>query len=321
MITATAPARVDLAGGTLDIWPLCHLLERPGLTVNCAIDRRARAEVGARTDGLVVVESVDRNERVSLPANALRHDRLGIGTRLAAALAPGRALDIRLESRVPPGSGLGGSSALSVALATALAAFVGEDLAGGPLREFVQTIETRLLGVPTGYQDYYPAIVGGVNAIEATERGVAVTPIPGAADLLARHLVVLDTGIEHASGMNNWEVVRRFLDGDAATRRNLNRVNECSYAMRDALAAGDLAATVEALDAEWRARRALAPVVSNARIEQCIADARRKGALAAKICGAGGGGCLALLVEDAGGFPGGLPFRPDACGVRAEGEA
>lgn len=319
MITATAPARVDLAGGTLDIWPLCHLLERPGLTVNCAIDRRARAEVAARDDGLVVVESVDRAERVSLPAHALRHDRLGIGTRLAEALAPGRALDIRLESRVPPGSGLGGSSALSVALATALAAFTGERFAREALRELVQTVETRLLGVPTGYQDYYPALAGGVNAIEATGRGIAVTPILGAAEFLARHLVLVDTGIEHASGMNNWEVVRRFLDGDAATRRNLNRVNECSYAMRDALAARDLAATVGALDAEWNARRALAPVVSNARIEQCIADARRNGALAAKICGAGGGGCLALLVEDAGGFRGGLPFRPDPCGVTAAG--
>ncbi len=315
MITATAPARVDLAGGTLDIWPLCHLLERPGLTVNCAIDRRARAEAEERTDGLVVVESVDRNERVSHPADALRHDRLGIATRLAEAIAPGMALHLRIESRVPPGSGLGGSSALSVAIAAALAALRGDALAGEALRELVQTTETRVLGLPTGYQDYYPAIRGGVNAIGATERGIVVTPIPGAEAFLRRHLVVVDTGIEHASGMNNWEVVRRFLDGDEQTRRNLNRINECSYAMREALLARDLAATARALDAEWSARRDLAPVVSNPRIESCIADARRRGALAAKICGAGGGGGLALLVPEAQGFTGGLPFRPDAEGV------
>lgn len=310
MIRASAPTRIDLAGGTLDLWPVCHLLERPAVTVNVAIGLRAEAEVEDRADGVLEVVSLDRGETVRLPVDAIAHDRLGLATRLAAWYGCGRGLAIRLRSRVPKGSGLGGSSALAVALGGALARLRGRpfDL------HVVQTAETQVLRVPTGYQDYRAAIEGGLRAYEATPGGVASEALPSA-DLLARHLRLVHTGIEHESGMNNWEVCRRFLDGDAEVRRLMDLVNDAAHAMRDALRAGDLAAAAAAMDADWSARRRLAPVVSSPRIESMIAAEKAKGALAAKVCGAGGGGCLAVL----GGEGGTLPFRPDDRGLVVEG--
>jgi D-glycero-alpha-D-manno-heptose-7-phosphate kinase len=309
MIRASAPTRIDLAGGTLDIWPVCHLLERPAVTVNAAIDLRAEAHVAPRSDGWVEIASLDGEETVRMPADAIRHGRLGLATRLVEWHGAGDGLTVRLRSRVPRGSGLGGSSALAVALGGALAR-----LRGVPFSlDVVRTMETRLLQVPTGYQDYEAAVRGGVRAYEATPAGVSSEILP-CAGLLARHLRLADTGIEHKSGMNNWEVVRRFLDGDADVRRLMNAINDAAWRVRDALRAEDLAAAAAAMNDEWAARRRLAPVVTNERIDAMIEAAREGGALAAKACGAGGGGCLAIL----GGDHPSIAFRLDPEGLSVE---
>jgi len=318
MIHASAPARVDLAGGTLDIWPLCHLLSRPAVTVNVAIDRRAEAWVEEREDGWVEIHSEDRRESVRVPAARLGHDRLPIATRLVAWFGAGRGLSIRMRSAVPPGSGLGGSSTLAVALAAALAELRGRRFAGDAFREFVQTVETTIVRTPTGYQDYVPAIHGGVNAITASIDGIHVEPVEGALEFLSRHLVLLDTGVEHRSGLNNWEVVKRFIDGDRGTVDALEAIAACAARMREALLAQDLEAVAAALDEEWTLRRRLSPLVTNDAVEAAVAAAHDGGALAAKVCGAGGGGCLAALVPDAATFdaPGLLAAHPDPDGLR-----
>lgn len=296
MIRSSAPTRIDLAGGTIDVSPLCHALERPAVTVNLAISLRARVEVTRTGDGFVEVVSTDRGERVHLPATALRHDRLGLATRLIEWFGPAQGISVQTTSTVPPRSGLGGSSALAVALAGALAALHDVPFSPGVARN----VETAHLKVPTGYQDYFPAWYGGVLALTAAPGGIEVTRLSGAEDFLARHLMLADTRIEHSSGMNNWEIVRRFCDGDAAVARSLNAINACATRMRAAVAAADLDGVAAALNDEWSERRRLAPVVTNEKIETIVDAARRAGARAAKICGAGGGGCLVLLVEEAG---------------------
>jgi D-glycero-alpha-D-manno-heptose-7-phosphate kinase len=328
MIRASAPTRIDLAGGTLDIWPACHLLTHPACTVNVALDRRAEATVSPRGDGHVRLASLDRGIEVDYPAALPNHEPFPLASRLVEAIAPRTALEITVRSNVPKQSGLGGSSALAVAIGAALTQHVHGQVEAREFRRFVQNLETRLLGVPTGYQDYYPAIYGGVQTLVATLNGVARHPRPAARALLDRALLLVDTRLEHESGMNNWEVLRAFLEGDHHVRAAMNRINECAYAMDRALQAGDLARTAEALDEEWRARRTLAPVVSNERIEALIAAARRAGALAAKVCGAGGGGCIAMLaqpsrhpaiaaaMEAEGGAM--VPFGIDDAGLRLE---
>ncbi|MDH3590472.1 MAG: hypothetical protein OER88_01240 [Planctomycetota bacterium] len=324
MIIGSAPTRVDLAGGTIDVWPVCFSLEAPAVTVNLAINLCAHVTVEETHDGVIHVRSEDRDEEVSLPVDALTHDRLGLVTRHVAHFGAGDGLRIVTHSGVPPQSGLGGSSTLGVALAGALGKLRGHAYT---LRT-IQDIETALLRVPTGYQDYVPPLHGGCNVIEPTPGGLSIEPIAGAGTFLRRHLVLVDTSISHHSGMNNWEVVKRFLDGDADVVRGMNAIRACAAAMADALRAGDLAATAEALRGEWSARRHLAPVVSNDRIESILGAAEGAGALAGKVCGAGGGGCLILLahdaqdeaivraVENAGGSV--LAFEPDNDGLRVD---
>ena len=127
-VHATAPTRVDLAGGTLDLWPLCHLLECPAVTVNVALARPAEVTVELRDDGIVEVRSVDRGETVRYDVDRIRHERLGLATRLVEAIAPNHSLTVTLKSNVPAQSGLGGSSALSVALGAALLRIVGREV-------------------------------------------------------------------------------------------------------------------------------------------------------------------------------------------------
>ena len=295
-VRASAPTRVDLAGGTLDLWPLCHLLERPAVTVNVALARPAEATVELRDDGIVEVRSIDRGETVQCDVDRLSHERLGLATRLVEAIAPDRSMTVTLKSNVPVQSGLGGSSALSVALGAALLRVVGREVDADAYLRFIQNFETRLLALPTGYQDYYPPLFGGLVALEATFDGVVRTPIDGGLDFLREHLLLVDTRMDHESGMNNWEVLRGFLDGEFEVRAALNRINHCAHRMRDAVRTCDLAGAAAALDDEWNARRTLAPVVSNERIESLIAAAKGAGALAGKVCGAGGGGCIIFFV-------------------------
>jgi len=322
MVRASAPTRIDLAGGTIDIWPVCLSLDGPAVTVNLAIDVRAEAEAAATGDGLLHVRSEDLGEEISVPVGEIAHGRLGLATRLAAFYGAGDGLSVRLRSRAPPRSGLGGSSALAVALSAALARLRGRPL---DLR-VVQDLETTLLRTPTGYQDYYPALHGGLNALTAVPGGVRVSPLPGGAEFLRDHLLLCDTRIAHESGMNNWEVVRRFFDGDREVRECANRISRCAVRLKDAILARDLDATAGALRDEWDARRRLAPAVTNARVDALAAAARDAGALAAKVCGAGGGGCMVVLARDrrddrlraalerAGGTI--VPFEPDTAGLR-----
>ncbi|MHC4549146.1 MAG: GHMP family kinase ATP-binding protein [Planctomycetota bacterium] len=295
MIRSSAPVRIDLAGGTIDIWPLSHTLERPALTVNLAIDLRAEVEVNETGGGFVEVVSADQGDCVRLPVGALRHDRLGLATRIIEWFGEGEGLSVRMRCAAPPQAGLGGSSALAIALAGALAALRGWEF-DIPL---VRNLETTHLGLPTGYQDYYPARYGGAMALTATPRGVQMDPLAATPEFLARHLMLADTRITHFSGMNNWEVLKRFLDGEREVCRSLNAINACARRMRAAVEGRDLEAVAAALGEEWRERRRLAPVVSNDRIDAIDAAARKAGALAAKVCGAGGGGCMVLVVRDA----------------------
>ncbi len=321
MIRASAPTRIDLAGGTIDIWPLCLSLDVPAVTVNLAIDLRAEVEVSETADGILYVRSADRGEELRLPVGAIAHDRLGLATRLAAYYGAGNGLSIQLLSRAPPHSGLGGSSALAVALAAALARLRGRPF---DLR-VVQDLETSLLRTPTGYQDYYPAWKGGLNALTAVPGGVEVERLGSGPSFLARHLLLVDTGIEHASGLTNGEAVKRFFAGDRDVREAFHRIAQCAARLRDAVRASDLKGVGEALADEWAARRRLSPAVTNERLDALARAATGAGALAAKVCGAGGGGCMVVLAPDAGdrtlrkniGEAGGnlVAFRPDAMGL------
>lgn len=292
---ATAPARVDLAGGTLDLWPL-HVLHPGSVTVNVAIDLKARCRVRRRDAGFrVSAPELGYERTASKPADLLADPRGALAGALLEALAIREPRDIELSSDVPYSSGLGGSSALTVAMAAALAASAGREFGRTEEVEFVRDVETRVLGKPAGVQDYYPPLAGGLHGIrfgpgrtEAFRRDVD----PAA---WLRHLTLFDTGAAHSSGMNNWEIFRARLEGDRDVARRLDDVALAAREMDEAAEAKDFRAMGAALGREWEARRRLAPVVSSPGVEAAIEAALDAGAWGGKACGAGGGGCVAIL--------------------------
>ncbi|MGQ9898051.1 MAG: GHMP family kinase ATP-binding protein [Acidobacteriota bacterium] len=299
-VIATAPTRIDLAGGTLDLPPL-YLFHPGALTINVAIDRLATCEVMTRTDRTIVLDSRDVGKReVYSSREALRFDTpLQLLARLVAFFAPLDGLEVITSCTAPQGSGLGGSSALVIALAGALNHLMRAGHTPEQLLALAPNIETQVICVPAGVQDYYPAVYGGMSAIHLGVGGVCHEPL--AADWLPwldAHVVVCHTGQSHFSGTNNWEIFKRHIEGDPVTQAALGRIRDLAQAMYAAVRARDLEAVAEALEQEWHHRRQLAADVSTPTIERLMAVARSSGALAGKVCGAGGGGCVVFIVAE-----------------------
>jgi D-glycero-alpha-D-manno-heptose-7-phosphate kinase len=294
-IDATAPARIDLAGGTLDLWPL-HVLHPGSVTVNLAIDLRARCRVREWPRGFrVTVPDLGYERIVHEPREFLADPRAGLAGALLEALQIREPRDIELSSAVPFGAGLGGSSALTVAMAAALAASVNRPFEEPGRMELLRDVETRVLGKPAGVQDYYPPLSGGLHSLAFEPGRVEVTRRNADPAAWLRHLTLFDTGAAHSSGMNNWEIFRARLEGDHLVAARLEDIRVAASEMHDAVGAGDFRAMGAALQREWAARRRLAPVVSSPGIEQAIEAAVSAGAWAGKACGAGGGGCVVIL--------------------------
>jgi len=266
------------------------------VTVNLAINRRASCRVRRTGRGIRVVAG-DRGVDVTVKtARDLFSDpRTALVGALVEEISPGGGVEIEFGSGVPFGSGLGGSSALAVATAAALSRLCGSSLEGAGGVEFVRDVETRVLGKPAGVQDYYPAFGGALHCLWfETGRTVAERrPIDPAE--WESHLTLFDTGAAHSSGMNNWEVFRRRLEGDPAVARSLDEVAAAAREMAVAARERDFPAMGKALADEWRARRELAPVVSSPAIDRAVAAAIGAGAWGGKACGAGGGGCVVFL--------------------------
>ncbi len=299
-IISKAPCRVDLAGGTLDIWPL-YLFHPGAVTVNFAVDVYASCTIEPRRDGRILLRSEDlATERAFSSLDALRR-RGGRGLPLAAKLldfyAPARGLRLATHSESPAGAGLAGSSTLLVAVAGALERWLGTRRPKTQLRQLVQNIEARVIGVPTGCQDYYPALYGGVNAVEMGPDGIRRRKLDVKAAELNERLVLAYTGAPRASGINNWEVMKAHIDGVRRVHENFDRIAAIARSMADAVERADWNEAGRLLREEWTHRRRNSPGISTPLIDHLVAVARRAGALGAKACGAGGGGCLVFLVE------------------------
>ncbi|MGV8119886.1 MAG: hypothetical protein AB2L14_09015 [Candidatus Xenobiia bacterium LiM19] len=292
-----APTRIDLAGGTLDIFPL-YIFEGGGLTVNCAITLFSRVEISPGQG--ITITARDLGETVSAPTveELIPKGVMELLVRAVRFSRPDGGLSIVTENNVPKGSGLGASSSL---LVTLLWALLGEKRAGTDPHTFIDwcaNIEAQSLGIPTGKQDYYAAFYGGLNAIHFDERGItreAITPSENFMSTLSQSMILSYTGISHFSGATNWDMMKSYIDNAGSTRENMKRIKETSYAMRESLIREDLTALALALSEEWNNRKRLAEGVTNDTIEKMVAAAKTEGALASKICGAGAGGCMITI--------------------------
>jgi len=292
VLTSSAPTRIDLAGGTIDIWPL-YLFHEGACTLNAAISLRAHATIESRPAGGIELVSIDTNRRTyaahwselgatsDLPLLALlaRHYRLA-----------NAVLTTRGES--PAGAGIAGSSALTIAVCGALARWTGQSEAPADLLQVAMNVECQTIRVPTGVQDYRPALYGGVAAIELRVDGIERVALEVDIAALRSRLVLAYTGEPRNSGTNNWEITKRHTDGDPHVFECFERIRDTAAAMRGALVRGDWDDVGRHVAIEWENRKRLAPGVTTPAIEDLIARATSAGATAAKVCGAGGGGCL-----------------------------
>lgn len=332
IVRVTAPNRIDLAGGTTDIYPL-YLFMGGGFTVNAAIRVQSRVTVHDSVEGSIRIVSEDLGEKVEArTANDLPDSGpLRLLCRIVKHFAPSPPLEVVTRNDAPAGSGLGASSALAVAVVRALHDW---NRAAGDLEEIVDLasdIETSVIGVPTGKQDYLAAAYGGISAIDFGYRGHKRQSIPCIDEAIAyleSSVVLSYTGTARFSGMNNWDVVKAYIDGNERVRRNLTALAETARRVGEALSEGRFDALAGFTEEEWNLRKDLAPGVSSPQIEFIMEKAREAGALSSKICGAGGGGCMISLcssdrkpyVENAVTAAGGkvLPFAIDRAGVVSE---
>lgn len=296
-IDSSAPTRIDLAGGTLDIWPL-YLFHEHAQTLNAAISLRAHCSIRSRGDGRVRLVSEDTGAEAEA-ADWQSLDTSGplpLVARLVHYFKVSGA-DIITRSESPFGAGIAGSSALNVAIAGGLAAWTEREIAAEALLAIAMNVEAQVINVPTGAQDYRPAYYGGVSAVKLSIDGVRRVPLDlDPADLQAR-LVLAYTKASRNSGINNWDVMKRHIDGDQEVIASFARIRDIAVAMRDALTQGDWPEVGRQLRLEWDNRKRLAPGVTTPEIDRMLAAAIEAGATGGKVCGAGGGGCLFCLAE------------------------
>ena len=327
-IESSAPTRIDLAGGTLDIWPL-YLFHEQAQTINAAISLRARCTIRPRGSAGLTIVSGDTGRHVDVVSwRELRdnHEVRLLGRLLHYFQADGLELHTRSES--PFGAGIAGSSALNIAVCGALVAWSGQPRTEAEIMQIAMNVEAQAIDVPTGVQDYRPALYGGVSAVELGVDGVRRVALPVDARELERRLVLAYTGATRNSGINNWEVTKRHIDGDAEVRRRFGRIRDIAGAMRQALECSDWQEVGRQIAAEWENRKGLAPGVTTPEIDAILSAASKAGAFGGKVCGAGGGGCLFVLgdpeqvpaIREAISAAGGrlLDFTIEADGLRVE---
>jgi D-glycero-alpha-D-manno-heptose-7-phosphate kinase len=296
-VTVRAPVRADLAGGTLDLWPL-YLFHPGARTVNVAISFYAESEVCELGDkSAIEIHLTDEQyeqryeslqQLAADPKAALIH----------RALEYFHLTGIRITTRTdaPRGSGLGGSSALTVTLVHAISELLGDPVRGDELIDLVCDLETRLINVPAGIQDYFPPVYGGLAALHLNPGRVVRHEIPLPIDKLSDHMLLHYTGVAHFSGTNNWQIYKRQIDGKKKVQKGLDKIAQSAMEMEKALENGNMEAAGVALRQEWENRKALIDGVSNEEIDAAIAAATGAGAWGGKVCGAGGGGCVVFLM-------------------------
>ena len=301
IIESSAPTRADLAGGTIDIWPL-YLFHTGASTVNFALSLRARVKIETRDDDRIILESRDRGVRLETTLeriDELADDvQLELVSKMVHFFRPETGLHLIAHSEAPAGAGISGSSALAIALIGGLNRLAGDRYDEASFIGIAANIETTVIKVPAGIQDYYPAQFGSASCIHLRPDGVEREQLEMDLDEIDRRFVICYTGEPRLSGINNWEMFKRHIDGNAEVFEIFDRIRDAAEQMRDALLANDWRAVGEIMRMAYPNRKRLAPNITTPQMDALVEKALANGAEGAKVCGAGGGGCIAFLCAE-----------------------
>jgi D-glycero-alpha-D-manno-heptose-7-phosphate kinase len=244
-VTNQGSVRVDLVGGTLDIEPI-NLIIKNVVTLNVATGLKASVTLSKTSfDGIEIV-SKDYNKSYKYPSSELTEDKVVYSRdfqemtfvlQILRLFGINSGLKLELSSGAPAGSGLGGSSAMGVTLYRALCNLTGHNYDRHTAVLRVKAVESRILnqGV-AGYQDYFPALTGGVLAVKGVEGEIKVEQLYSdeLKEVLENHLTLIYSGQSRASGINNWEVYKGFFDKKPEVVQGLTRIAEISHSTYEA---------------------------------------------------------------------------------------
>jgi D-glycero-alpha-D-manno-heptose-7-phosphate kinase len=294
---ARAPLRISFAGGGTDVPPFP--VSEGGLVLNATINRYAYGTLRPRDDDRVHIESLDvgQTAQYSVGDDPIFDGKLDLAKAAVRRVADanGHGFELFLQSSVPPGSGLGLSSTVIVAIIGLLKEFRSLDLTEYELAELAYRIERRDLGIRGGVQDQYAATFGGFNFLELEGDSVVVNPLRVSPEVvleLEHNLLLCYTGRRRESQNIIADQTARFEQRERDTLEGLRAQKRLAVEMKNALLRKQLDTFGELLDEAWQAKRRMSPQISTDRIEELYHEARRAGAIGGKVTGAGGGGYL-----------------------------
>jgi D-glycero-alpha-D-manno-heptose-7-phosphate kinase len=303
-INSIAPTRVDLAGGTIDLWPIHNLLDRKA-TVNVAVSLEASVEVTPSPDKLFYFESTDQKISDSGTfEQIISSPKLRLFSLLLSAFWNKNlpTIKIKTSARSPAGAGLGGSSCLSVAFVGAIAQArkqfepsykIPDEF---ELVRTAQDVESRVIHAPTGVQDYWGGMRGGINIIEFPFGRTTVTTLPGSIwEGQDFNLICCYSGKSRASAINNWEIFKRIFDGDQGLLEKIAAIGHEAADCAEAVSKKMWKEAIAASKREWLLRTALWPKIETEETKRIDIAARDAGAMFTRVCGAGGGGVMGVF--------------------------
>jgi D-glycero-alpha-D-manno-heptose-7-phosphate kinase len=307
IIRAKAPLRLGLAGGGTDVSPYSDLYG--GAVLNATINLYAFASIKTRTDGKIVIHAVDKDEKYTfektdhLEMNGELNLIKGIYNRVVKEFSK-KPLSFELSTFVdaPPGSGLGTSSTLVVAILGAFSEWLNLPLGEYDMAHLAYEIERLDMKLAGGKQDQYAATFGGFNFMEFFQEGkVVVNPLRIRTQILnelAYNLVLFHTEISRVSSKIIEEQSKNVLDKNQQTLEATHKLKTQAIMMKEAILKGELNKIGSILDFGWQHKKRMAPGISNDYLDEIYETARKNGALGGKVSGAGGGGFMLFYCPD-----------------------
>lgn len=302
MLIGRSPVRISFAGGGTDIRD--YYSQNGGMVISAAINKYFYVIVTPREDSLIQLISADYQTMASVEDHEtvdLLDGPLGLPKAVLRHLNVRSGLNIFLASEIPPGTGLGSSGAVAVALLNTLAPFNGGVRPKQEIAENAYYIETEILNMPIGKQDQYASAFGGLNTIHFSEKGVSVEPLRMAPEAMTRfekRIMLFFTG----STRDSASILRRQKAqtgrSDSKTMEALDNIKRLAMEVKETLEAGDLDHFGDLLHESWENKKRIVPEISNERIDKAYELARANGARGGKITGAGGGGFLMIYADE-----------------------
>jgi D-glycero-alpha-D-manno-heptose-7-phosphate kinase len=300
MIKIQSPTRVDLAGGTLDCWPL-NLFVGDCVTVNLAIDIYTGCELTAHNDKSIHLEIRDlkyENTFKNISELLASSDKnVLLVQKIIEYFKPDYGFRLVTYSMSPVGGGLGGSSSLCISLIKAFNQKRGVTMTTLQMVELAHNLEAKVIHALTGTQDYIPAITAGLNIIHYKSDGISIEPLTVPVEVFSKNMLLIYTGKSHHSGINNWQVIKSVIEKDANTIGALKQIASIAEETANVCRRGDWGQLPQLFRSEFDSRIRLTASFSSPEIEKLKKIVIEAGGQAVKICGAGGGGCVLVWAD------------------------